>query len=268
MKSLLSLDARLRTSGGARKARTLLLAAALAASGNAGAVTWIEQEIVDPVGGGQCQVLDLASSGAYIYDWPEKYDQVFVPVTSAEGIWYCEASGFASFIGDTKLEPAEKKRISEFLGRQVRPAQSGMSIAGKLERAEAIYALRDLTPERGILIRRILAYDFETIAEDPARARRHRQAALKTMLDRLADESLPQATRMEYLFVSANYLRESGDAVRADRLLAQLATLIASVGDAGNQGYPAYLESMLPSARTIAPGGRLAPEKAQPPAAD
>lgn len=239
--------------------KRLLLAAMLGASCTAGAVTWAEHEIHDPIGGKPCQVATLASSGSYIYDRPEKYDQVFVPVTMTEGIWFCEGSGFASFIADAKLDHVEKMRIAAFLKGQPRLELERQGIAGRLQRVEAIYALRSLTPERRALVHRILAYDFETLADDPLRARQHRQAALAIMLDRLADESLAQGTRLEYLFVSANYLRETGDTARADRLLAQLEMQIANVGGSEVAGYAGYLQSMLPAARTIAPGGRLAP---------
>ena len=239
--------------------KLLLLTAASVASGAAGAVTWTQQEIQDPVNGKPCQVATLASSGSYIYDWPEKYDQVFVPVTAAQGIWFCEGSGFASFMADGQLGYVEKKRITAFLGGQPRSALAQSDIAGRLQRVEAIYALRDLTPERRALVHRILAYDFESLADDPLRARQHRQAALAIMLDRLADESLAQGSRLEYLFVSANYLRESGETARADRLLAQLEMQIANAFGSDVAGYAAYLESMLPAARTIMPGGRLAP---------
>jgi hypothetical protein len=238
-----------------------VLAAALVASATAGAVTWADREIQDPVSGKPCRVATLASSGSYIHDWPEKYDQVFVPVTTAEGIWFCGDSGFASFIGDDRLGYVEKKRIAAFLDRQAGSAPSQWTIADRLQRVEAIYGLRDLTPERRALVHRILAYDFESLAADPLRARQHRQAALAIMLDRLADASLAQGARLEYLFVSANYLREYGDAARADRLLAQLEMRIANGGEE-TAAYAAYLQSMLPSARTIAPGGRLAPEAA------
>lgn len=239
--------------------KLFLLAVALGASGTIGAVTWARQEIRDPVDGKPCQGATLASSGSYIYDWPEKYDQVFVPVTTAEGVWFCEESGFASFIGDATLGYVEKKRIAAFLQRQPESAPGQTGIAGRLQRAEAIYALRDLSPERNALVHRILAYDFESLAGDPLRARQHRQAALAIMLDRLADESLAQGTRLEYLFVSANYLRESGDVARADRLLAQLEMQIANAGNGEFAAYAAYLKTLLPAARTIAPGGRLAP---------
>lgn len=235
---------------------------AITASSAAGATTWAEREIRDPVNGKPCRVATLASSGSYVYDWPEKYDQVFVPVTAAEGIWFCEGSGFASFIGDDKLGYVERKRIAAFLQRQPKPASGASDITARLQRAEAIYALRDLDPERNALVHRILAYDFESLADDPVRARQHRQAAMAIMLDRLADESLVLGTRLEYLFVSANYLREYGDAARADRLLAQLEMRVAEAGDGEFAGYAAYLQSMLPAARTIAPGGRLAPATA------
>ncbi len=239
--------------------KLLLLAATLGANSTAGAVTWAKYEIHDPISGKPCQVATLASSGSYIYAWPEKYDQVFVPVTVAEGLWFCEGSGFASFMADDKLGYVEKKRIAAFLDEQRGSVTGHAGIADRLQRAEAIYALRDLAPERRALVHRILAYDFETLADDPARARQHRQAALAIMLERLADESLGQGTRLEYLFVSANYLREFGNPARADRLLAQLETLIATTDGSEIASYAAYLQSILPAARTIVPGGRLAP---------
>ena len=177
-----------------------------------------------------------------------------------QGVWYCAGSGFASFIGDTKLDAAEKARIAGFLGQQPPPRAGAADIAYRLQRAEAVYALRDLPPGRRALVHRILAYDFEALANDPARARMHRQAALRLMLERLADDSLPPGTRMEYLFVSANYLREAGDAARADRLFAQLETLIASSAGSPAEGYGQYLQPLLAPARTITPGGRLAPD--------
>lgn len=237
--------------------RTAVLALALTMgfSVQAVAVTWAERQIEDPVDGSPCKVPELASMGSYIYAWPEKFDQVFVPVTSAQGLWYCPGSGFASFIGDTDLQATERERIAEFLRGQPLLAES--DLAGRLRRAESVYALRELSVERQALIHRILGFTFETLAEDPQRAGTHRKAALNLMLQRLADESLAQSTRLEYLFVSANYLREFGERERADRLLDQLRARIDA--QAGN-AYAAYLASLLAEATLIEPGARLAPE--------
>jgi hypothetical protein len=67
---------------------------------------------------------------------------------------------------------------------------------------------------------------------------------------------------MEYLFVSAAYLREQGDLQRSDRLLAQLQLQLQreNAADGGQAGYAAYLAGLVPQLLRIAPGGRLAPD--------
>lgn len=227
----------------------------------AAATTWGETTVVDPVDGKPCKVPTPASMGSYVYEWPEKYDQVFFPVTDSAGIWVCK-SGFAAVIGDIALSASERQRIAAHLAALVAAERSPKDIADKLRRAEALYLLRDLSPERRALIHRILAYDFESMTADVDRAAFHRKAALEIMLARLADESLPPATRMEYVFVCANYVREFGDSARADRLLSQLEALIAGSAGSPAEGYARYLQSLLPSAKTIEPGGRLAPVQA------
>ena len=239
----------------------LLVAACLAVP--AAATTWGETTVADPLDGKPCKVATPASMGSYVYEWPEKYDQVFFPVTAAEGIWTC-GSGFASVIGDTTITAAEQQRMREHLATIPRAQRKAKDIKAKLERAEALYALRELEPTRRALIHRILAFDFERLGGDLQKAGSHRKAALEIMLGRLADDSLARATRMEYLFVCANYLRESGDAARADRLLSQLESLIADSAVTEGREYAHYLQSLLASTRAIAPGGQLAPETAMP----
>ena len=229
----------------------------------ASATTWGDTTIVDPVSGKPCKVSTPASMGSYVYEWPEKYDQVFFPVTDPEGIWACD-SGFVSMIGDIALTGDERQRIAAYLNGPARADGGTKEIVGKLRRAESLYALRDLLSERRALIHRILAYDFETMAGDADRAAFHRRAALEIMLGRLADETLSLATRMEYVFVSANYLREFGDTARAERLYSQLEWLVTQSAGSEVESYALYLQSLLASARTITPGGRLAPEDAGP----
>ncbi|MGH8027474.1 MAG: hypothetical protein ACREO0_12175 [Pseudoxanthomonas sp.] len=240
--------------------RIALLFLAVCLSAPAWATTWGETTVVDPIGGKPCKVATPASMGSYVYEWPEKYDQVFFPVTASQGIWTCSASGFVSVIGDIALSVGEKQRIAAYLAGLAAAERNPKDIAGKLDRAEALYLLRDLDPGRRALIHRILAYDFESMAANATKAADHRKAALQIMLDRLADPSLADATRLEYLFVCANYLRETGNAARADRLVSQLETLIADSAGSPAEAYAHYLQSLLASAKTIAPGGRLAPE--------
>lgn len=241
-------------------ARDLLVVMLLvSAAFPAAATTWGETTVVDPISGKPCKVATPASMGSYVYEWPEKYDQVFFPVTAADGIWACR-SGFASVIGDIDLSGVEKQRITAFLAKLDAGERQPASIADRLQRADTLYALRDLQPERRALIHRILAYDFERMGGDSDRSTFHRKAALEIMLGRLADETLSLATRMEYVFVSANYLCEFGDPARAERLYSQLEWLVTQSAGSQTESYAQYLQSLLVSARTIAPGGRLAPE--------
>jgi hypothetical protein len=239
------------------RCRGILLALAWIAA-PAAATTWAETSISDPIDGAPCTVATPASMGSYVYEWPEKYDQVFFPVTAEPGIWSC-ASGFASVIGDAALSPGERHRAIAYLAGLPAPERQARHIDARLRRAAALYLLRDLDPERRALIHRILAYDFENLANQPGLARDHRQAALKIMLDRLAATDLPVGRHMEYLFVSAAYLREQGDIPRSDRLLAQLQLQRKNAADGEQAGYAAYLAGLVPQLLRIVPGGKLAP---------
>ncbi len=222
------------------------------------ATTWMNAEVDDPIAKGKCQVQQPASFGSYIYEWPEKYDQVFWPFTDPNGIWMCSASGFAAFIDDMKLGPEEKTQIAVYLkAHPLRTPKPG--IAEKLERLRAIYALRTLDPDRRLSMDRVLAYQYES-AGGQAAADGLRRAALRGMAQRLQDAALPARLKMEYLFVSANYAREFGDGAESDRLLTELdAALAAAANDAETADYAAYLKGLLDASRRISPGGKLAP---------
>jgi hypothetical protein len=222
------------------------------------ATTWGGQTIEDPVSGAPCAVAVPASMGSYIYQWPEKFDQVFFPVTAEQGVWVCP-SGFASLIGDVRLAADERARIAAFLQAQDAATVPPDDIGARLSRAAALYEIREMDAERMALVHRALAYGFEALAGDAKRAAQHREAALALMIQRLAEEDLAPGKRIEYLFVSANYLREAGDRARADRLLVQLEDALAAQTGGELADYASYIASMLPDSRRIAPGGTLAP---------
>lgn len=223
------------------------------------ATTWTDAQVDDPVARGKCKVREPASFGSYIYEWPDKYDQVFWPFTDAEGIWVCAKSGFAAFIGDMELKPVEKTRIAEYLKANPLRKSAGLGTAEKLERLQAVYALRDLDPVRRSSTVRAMAYQYESIG-DQDRANGLRRSALADMKQALQGGALPADLRLQYLFVAANYAREFADAAESDRLLAELETaILAAAGDPKLANYADYLTALLPQARKIAPGGKLAP---------
>lgn len=223
------------------------------------ATTWGTDTIRDPVTGASCRVSTPASAGSYVYQWPEKYDQVFWPLTDPMGIWLCVDSGFAAFIGDIGLDGGEKSAIAAFLRGAPRLPRDA-SLAQKLERLEAVYALRRLPDDARARILRALAFQYEADGQQvKADALRAQAGAL--MDARLQDPGVPHDLRLQYLFVTANYARERGDAADADRRMALLATPLAEAAqDDTLKDYAEYLAALLASARAIVPGGVLAPD--------
>lgn len=243
-----------------RIAGWLVLGALAGLPSTSPATTWAETKIKDPVSGRDCSVSTPMSSGSYIYQWPEKYDQVFWPMTDAQGIWTCATSGFAAFIGDVELDDHERDAIAGFL-RDAGPLPKKAEPAQVLERLEAIYALRKLEPDRESWILRALAYQYESIgSQDRAGLLRAKAGAL--MEERLADKDLQPDMRLQYLFVTANYARERGDTKASDSKLEQLSSLLADASnDEKLKGYAEYLAGLIETARKIAPGGTLAPSE-------
>ena len=226
------------------------------AAGQAMATTWMEETVQDPVDGQDCSVHAPGSWGGYIYQWPGKYEQVFWPLTTERGIWSCP-SGFAAFIGDIELSPAEKTAIGAWLRGQ--PALAP-GYPAQLERLQAVYALRQLAPDRQAQVLRALAFQFEN-AERPEQAAALRARAEALMRGRLDAPDLPLRLRLEYLFVLANYAREAGREPDTDAAL--VAGLEQAPADADLRVYADYLDRLREPARAIRPGGVLDPEAGQ-----
>lgn len=239
--------------------RIVMLSGLLAFSAVAFATTWVETTIVDPISGKKCVVPTPGSSGSYIYQWPEKYDQVFWPFTERNGIWSCRPSGFVAFIGDVELAAGEQAAIGTYL-KQAGPLPETAGPDALLPRMEGIYALRKREPDAKTRILRSLAYQYQSIGKQ-AKANELRTQAAAIMEARLADETLEPTLRLQYLFVTANYAREWGRSAESDNKLERLGVLLAdAAGQEELKGYAQYLQELIPSARNIAPGGVLAPE--------
>ena len=234
----------------------------LACAAPARATTWFPADVDDPfVAGAKCEGMQPGSWGSYIYHWPSKWDQVFWPQVSSEGVWSCPKSGFVTFMGDMEMDDAEKARVRVYL--DVLPDKAATSRRAQLERLEAIYALRDKDPAFRLHLLRVLAYVFEDELQDPASAARYRADALAQLRAALGG-TLKDIERAEYLFVAAAYAREAGDAAQSDRDIAALEALLPTM-KGEDADYAEYLTALLPDLRAIEPGGVLAPPERERP---
>ncbi len=224
------------------------------------ATTWLEERIKDPVSGKDCKVQVPGSFGSYVYQWPEKYDQVFWPLTDPDGVWFCPGSGFATFIGDVALTDDEKSKVAALLARLTSLTEKATH-GELLERTEEIYALRRLDVDARARVLRALAYQFQSAGRQSDSDRLRSQAGA-LMESRLLDRTLPAQLRLQYLFVTANYARERGDTSASDLALAELSRqLAAASSDEKLIEYAEYLKGLIGPAREISPGGLLAPPK-------
>lgn len=220
-----------------------------------GAHMWNDVEVDDPVMPGKtCSVTRLLSTGNYIYVAPSKYDLVFWPLVSPEGIWHCAHSGFTAFVDDfDDLSSEELVRIRAYL----RANHVGIDDPRtRLELLEGTYRLRakDVHFENRLL--RVLARWYQDLGE-VEKANGYRRQAFDRLTVLLQGE-LSELRRLQYLYVAANYARQFGDPVASDRYLAQLSVAMEGVSD-GVAEQAQYLSQLAEETARIQPGGMLDP---------
>jgi len=220
------------------------------------ATTWGESKVKDPIDNKfMCNVSEPMSSGSYIYRWPSKYDQVFWPQTTQKGIWYCEESGFIALIGDFEgLSDTEVTSIREYLRENEKPTDN----ISRLKHLENIYSLRQKDSDFMNRLKRILAYHYEKEG-DLDTANNYRKLALEE-INELAKGKIEEFTRLEYLYLSANYSRQLGDKKASDEFILTLKDVIGKITNEKLKGYGEYLSELVEDTKYIIKGGVLKPE--------
>lgn len=236
----------------------LILATVLSYPAICMATTWRDIEIDDPIDPtSKCQVQEPASVGSYIYGWPEKYDQVFWPLTDEIGIWFCKNSGFTAFIGDFKnITTSERERIAIYLKENYKGDET---IEVKLKLLEDVYSFRNTEEEFDNRLLRVLARWYQNL-DKPDMANVYRRRALQGIQLSLKGK-LPEAQQLEYLYVAANYSRLFGDIETSDKYVAELRESIAQLRDKELSGFAEYLSELVKETSQIEPGGKLDPER-------
>lgn len=220
------------------------------------ATTWADTEVDDPIAtGSKCSVYEPMSWGGYIYSWPEKYDQVFWPTTVENGIWFCNRSGYAAFVGDFKnLSDSERKNIEAFLSSEYK---GDNTIKTKLVLLEKIYELRNKDDNFKNYLLRVLARWYQNIGEQDT-ANHYREKALQGIEYSLKGE-LPEQLRLEYYYIAANYSRQLSNISASKYYEKQLMAGIENLKDYKLKGFTKYLKKLIEDTSKIKPGGKLDP---------
>lgn len=235
----------------------LLLAAA--ATPAVQATTWTDKRVPDPIAeGATCEVSVPGSFGSYIYDWPSKFDQVFWPITTLPGIWFCRRSGFTAFIDDFDgIDAEQRAAIAAYLATQYRSPHKP-DPAELLTLLEGCYSQRRLDPKQQITVLRAVAYHREQLGDLPG-AEQRRSEALALIVDALKDDALEAPRRLEYLFVASAYSRWLGDSSQSNRYLRELREALKHPDPGTPDGFVKYLRELSKEIDRIRRGGTLAP---------
>jgi hypothetical protein len=196
--------------------KTILLVVLLASTfviTPAGATTWTDSKVKDPVSGKSVKVHVPMSSGSYIYSWPGKEDQVFWPATDENWLWFNPKTGYAAFGDDfEELAGAELMRVRTWLAAHYDKAHPPKSRLEKLAWMEKVYAQRDMDEEFWCFYYRFMA--FEHAETDPARSLEYVRKALP-MLEKELLGTQEDFERLVTLYLVGEYHRRLGDTVRS-----------------------------------------------------
>lgn len=222
------------------------------------AITWRSTKVDDPIlKGQQCTVKAYMSYGSYIYQFPSKYDQVFWPMTDANGIWQCNKSGYMSFMNDfKKLSAKEKTAIASFLKNKKHVFKTEEEA---LTRLEEIYKLRELTPETSNKHLRVFARWYQDLG-DIQKSNSYRKIAYEEIEKQLKTE-IPENIKLEYLYVAANYARLFNEVEKSNQYLSALNTAIENISNEENKDFASYLKDLAKETFNIIPGGKIDPPK-------
>lgn len=222
------------------------------------ATTWAPREVRDPVTNTRVEVHEPASSGSYIYAWPEKSDQVFWPSTDPHWLWFNPRSGYIAFGGDFEtLDPARQAVVRDWLKSNYdrdAPPQSRIAL---LMWAEKVYAVRGMGDEFWCHFYRLMA--FETRA-DTKLSLGYVAKALPLLEKELTASTEPGQT-LKALYLLGEYNRRLGREEEAKRYLARLTYLEV---DEEMSGFKKYLleiarEQSASSSGDPAPHGAISP---------
>lgn len=238
-------------------AATLLLGMASAAAQN---TKWTEKSLPDPIlPGAKCEVATPGSFGSAIYEAPSKFDQVFWPITSPDGIWFCRQSGFAAFVGDfVGIDAEQRSAIAGFLAATYKTQRRRPELPELLALLEGCYVQRRLAPRQQITVLRALAYQHEQMGNLPA-AESRRSEALDLILAQLESDTLEPPQRLEYLFVASVYSRWFRENSESGKFLKTLREALKHPDAAVPESYAKYLRELVKDVPRVRSGGRLAP---------
>jgi hypothetical protein len=186
------------------------------------ATTWASSKVRDPITNERLEVHAPSSSGSYIYEWPEKSDQVFWPYTDTHWLWFNPKSGYIAFGNDfAELDSARRAALKAWLKANFDRDAPPQSRVALLLWAEKVYAVRGMDDDFWCHFYRLMA--FETRADTKVSLDYVRKAL--PLLEKRLGVSAELGRTLETLYLLGEYNRRLGRDVDAKDYLQKLDSL-------------------------------------------
>lgn len=185
------------------------------------ATTWASSKVRDPITGQRVTVQEPASSGSYVYSWPEKSDQVFWPYTDSHWLWFNPDSGYIAFGNDFEdLESPQRDALKTWLKANYDRKAPPKSRLELLLWAERVYALRGMDEDFWSMFYRLMA--FET--QDDSKTSLGYVNKATPLLEKSLSTTTDAGKTLRELYLLSEYNRRLGRDDEAKRYLERLKT--------------------------------------------
>ncbi len=229
--------------------KALLVATLMAiAPWSSHATTWASSNVRDPITGQRVTVQEPASSGSYVYSWPEKSDQVFWPYTDSHWLWFNPNSGFIAFGNDfEKLDSTQRDALKIWLKANYDRKAPPKSRLELLSWAEKVYAVRGMDEDFWSRFYRLMAFETQ---DDMKTSLGYVSKALP-LLEKSLRTSTDAGKTLRELYLLSEYNRRLG---RDDEAKRYLDRLTSTEVNEDLSGFKKYLLEISEAQRTGAPG--------------
>jgi hypothetical protein len=158
------------------------------------ATTWFDTKVKCPVCKTKNTFKQIGSYGTYIYNWPEKFEYIYWPVTETFSMYSCSDCRYSAFMwdfddisGDT-LEMIKSVIDTMQIDMKAKKDYTKIPMHEKMETAELFYMLYKTDNDFWCRFHRIKGYHYD-LANKEKNARESRMVALSIAEEMLVDTS-------------------------------------------------------------------------------
>lgn len=215
------------------------------------ATTWAPKNVVCPLCKTGNTFMDIASFGTYIYQWPEKFQFIFWPLTDTNVLYSCKKCRLTAFMWDFAEIPKErlpgiKTKLDALALKPIEGEYYKIPMSHRLDIAAEVYSIVGQDETFWCKFYRVKGYHYEAEKRE-VDAASARGKALEICQRQLAVKE-NAGTRKELLLISGAmryFLNDNPAALKDLREAAELTYSNPKLDSEQSKNFNAYLSTLL-----------------------